>query len=395
MPTLSKIILKKGRDIPLKAGHPWVFSNAVEGVEGKVGAGDLVEVYGFFGEALGIGTCNPQNSIQVRMLTHNIHETIDDEWMSEKLIALDEDKKGFLPEKTTAYRVAHADADFLPGLILDRYGDHFVFQIHTAGMEKLRDCVISAIQKAFQPKVIVERSDVEARTLEGLKKLPPHIHVGKLKEAIKFTESGIPFWADFVNGQKTGFFLDQREARRRVGELAKGRSVLNLFSYTGAFSVYAALGGATSVTSVDVSKSALETAKKNFELSKLDPKAKKYQFVEADVLDFLETYNQKYDLIICDPPAFGKSLSQVERALQAYTDLNERCFVALNPQGILVSSSCSGRVSAEDFRYVLKIASGRARQDAKIIDFLAQPYDHTQKLAFPEGAYLKTFVVGL
>lgn len=392
---LPKITLRPKREVPLKAGHPWVFSNAIENVEGDVSAGDLVAVFDFAKEPLGIGTCNPKNSIRVRMLTRDIDEKIDEAWMAKKLKFLDEDKKRFLPPKTTGYRIAHADADFLPGLILDRYGENFVFQIHTAGMEKLRPYVVAGIKKAFKPKSIIERSDIEARTQEGLQRLKPKIIFGDIKDFISFTENGIKFYVDPLNGQKTGFFLDQRKARMKLKELSEGKTVLNLFSYTGAFSVYAAIAKAKSVTTIDISKPAIDMAKKNFELNKLDPDDSKYTFLEADVLDFLNEHDKNYDLIICDPPAFAKSLNKTENALRAYGELNEKCFKRLNPNGILITSSCSGRVTVDDFKHVLKIAAGRARKDAKIIDFIGQPYDHTERLAYPEGSYLKTFVIGV
>jgi 23S rRNA (cytosine1962-C5)-methyltransferase len=301
-----------------------------------------------------------------------------------------------LPPKTTGYRICHADADGMPGLVVDRYADTIVFQIHTAGMERMKEMVVKAIQEAFHPKAIVERSDMDSRSQEGLKNLPAHVHHGKVEGPVEFLENGVSFYADVLEGQKTGFFLDQRLARVRIGALSRDRKVLNLFGYTGAFSVHAALGNAAQVTTVDSSKSALEMAKRNLTLNGFDPEdTSKFQFLEADVLEQFrnKAFKNEYDLIVCDPPAFAKSERNVEKALEAYQQLNQRCLWMLKEGGILITSSCSGRVSAEEFRKILKMACGRTGRDTRLLEFYEQPSDHTEKLSFPEGRYLKTAIM--
>jgi 23S rRNA (cytosine1962-C5)-methyltransferase len=391
----SSAILKPGKDVPVRAGHPWVFSNAVDRVEGTPGPGDLIAVKSAKGDVLGLGTWNGMNSIRIRLLS-NKEEPIDASWFGAKFKTLDAWKRSHLPEKTNGYRLVHAEADGIPGLIVDRYDDVLVFQIHTVGMERLRDEVIAGL-RTFNPTAIVERSDVEARVREGLKTLAPVVHVGEIKDAVPFLEHGFHFLADVLRGQKTGFFLDQRDARAEVGRLAKGKRVLNLFGYTGAFSVHAAKGGASFVTTVDVSVPALETAEHQFRLNKLDPDDDtKFLFLEADVLELLQEKDLEggpYDLIVCDPPAFAKTDSQVEKALRAYGELNEACLERLGVGGRLVTSSCSGRVSAEDFRSMLRIAAGKAGRDVRLLGFLGQPADHAERLAFPEGRYLKTAIL--
>jgi len=388
-------ILLPGKDTPLRAGHPWVFSNAIKKVEGAPGPGDLVLVKDAKGETLGIGTWNGMNSIRIRMLS-NKDEKIDAAWFAKRFKELDTWKRSHLPEKTNGYRLVHAESDGIPGLIVDRYADVVVFQIHTVGMDVLRDSIIEGL-KALSPTAIVERSDVEARLREGLKTLPPHVHFGNVMEPIAFQEYGLNFLADVLKGQKTGFFLDQREARHVVGTLSKGKRVLNLFGYTGAFSVHAAKGDANFVTTVDVSLPALEMAEQQFRLNKLDPEdEKKFLFLEADVLDLLDADSIEggpYDLIVCDPPAFAKTDSQVEKALKAYSELNIACLKNLEVGGILVTSSCSGRVSAEDFRSMLRLAAGRAGRGVRILEWIGQPADHAERLAFLEGRYLKTAVL--
>jgi 23S rRNA (cytosine1962-C5)-methyltransferase len=389
-------ILKSGKDIPLRAGHPWVFSNAIDKVEGAPGPGDIVVVKSAKGELLGLGTWNGMNSIRIRLLTHDVSEKIDADFFTKRFVKLAEWKESHLPPNTNGYRLVHAEADGLPGLIVDRYADVFVFQIHTVGMDQLREVVLEAL-KTLTPSAIVERSDVEARLREGLKTLAPTVHVGSVNGPVAFQEHGLKFFADVLNGQKTGFFLDQRDARARVGALSKGKRVLNLFGYTGAFSVHAAKGGANFVATVDVSTPALEMAEKQFKANGFDPDDEtKYLFLEADVLDLMRSDSLEggpYDVIVCDPPAFAKTDAQVPNAIKAYTEVNTACLRHLKPGGMLVTSSCSGRVSSEDFRSLLRLAAGRAGREVRLLDFLGQPVDHAERLAFPEGRYLKTAIL--
>lgn len=388
--------LKPGKETPILAGHPWIFSNALSH-EPEGEPGQIVEVLDSRGDSLGLGTWNPLTNIRVRMFTKNKNQAIDSKFFVARMKALDASKRKLLPADTDGFRLVHAEADGLPGLIVDVYGRTYVFQIHTAGMDKLRTCIIEAIKDCFEPEAIVERSDLSVRKMEGLIDRPVAVHHGKVEGPIIFHESGIKFFADVMEGQKTGFFLDQREARMTVGKLSEGKNVLNLFGYSGAFSVHAALGGAKLVTTVDISRAALEYAQKNFELNGLDPEDEsKHRFLEADVMELLHDRGHEaegYDLIICDPPAFAKSERQMTQALKAYTDLNTACLKLLGQGGILVTSSCSGRVTPEEFRTMLRIAAGWARKEVRVLDWISQPPDHAERLAFPEGRYLKTAVL--
>jgi 23S rRNA (cytosine1962-C5)-methyltransferase len=389
------VTLKPGKEYPIKAGHPWIFSNAIQ-KELACEPGGLVRVESSNGLPLGTGMINPQNSIRVRMISRDADTPIDVDFLVERFKALDASKKIHLPPRTNGYRVCHSDADGLPGLIVDRYAETLVFQVTTAGMERLKDKVVEALMKALKPKALVERSDGDTRSAENLKSLPPKVWHGKVEEPIVFLENGLKFLADTLKGQKTGFFFDQRDARMKVRELARNRHVLNLFGYSGAFSVYAAQGGAATVTTVDVSGAALDLARKNLELNGFDPADEtRFKFVEADVFDLFKTksFKEPADLIVCDPPAFAKSEKHVAQALEAYQSLNQRCLWMLQEGGILVSSSCSGRVTAEDFRKVLKMAAGHTGRDVRLLGFLGQAFDHTEKLAFPEGRYLKTAIL--
>lgn len=395
---MIEIKLLKGREIPVKAGHPWIFSKGIQDIEKLKNSiselGTLVKIFSHNNEPLGIGTCNPKNSICVRVLSQNAEEKIDENFFKNRLTELNAQKKEFLPPKTNGYRVVHSDADYMPGLIIDIYKDTVVFQVTTAGMEKLKPLIVPAIEKTLKPKIIVERSDVESRRQEGLKVLGTIVHKGEIKGPIEFQENGIKFLVDVFSGQKTGFFLDQRSARAQTRALSKDKKVLNLFGYTGAFSVYAFEGGAKEVMTVDSSKQALEFAKQNIALNDIDKS--KATFLEGDIFDLLNSDKFKKeapDLIVCDPPALAKTVSQIDQALQSYTFLNRKCLEILPKGGILVTSSCSGRITLEEFKSALKIAAGYAKKSTRILDIVHQPFDHTTKLSFPEGGYLKTLIL--
>lgn len=398
------VTLKPGKDIPVRAGHPWIFSEAVDlhatgHIEGEPGM--LVTVVDARQKFLGIGTWNEKTSIRIRLLTKQPNTLIDADFFAQAFQSLATWKQTRLPPETTGYRVVHAEADGLPGLIVDKYDTTLVFQLHTAGMDRLRDEIIQALKRSFSPTCMAERSDLDVRRVEGLRDMPVTVHLGASSPntplLIPFKEYGLTFTADVVHGQKTGFFLDQREARKKVHELAHNRRMLNLFGYTGAFSVHAATGKASFVTTVDVSHRALETAQEQFRLNKLNPDDEtRFLFLEADVFDLLQETNlpgAPYDLIICDPPALAKSSKHLPQALRAYTDLNTACFKQLQPGGILVTSSCSGRLEPEDFRTMLRISAGHARRDVRLLDWITQPFDHAERLAFPEGRYLKTAIL--
>lgn len=394
-PAYPIVTLKAGREFPLLAGHPWVFSNGVETAEGAR-TGDVVEIRSRSGDFLGIGTYHGGNTIRVRLLSRG-RRPVDEAFFRERFTRLRREKLRHLPPDTDGYRLVHGDADYLPGLVVDLFGKTAVFQIHTAGMEPHREAVVNALAGSVDAEVVVERSDVEARRKEGLSPLPPEVRRGIPAEPLSFREHGLKMLADVLSGQKTGFFLDQRDARREVRRLASGRKVVNLFSYSCAFGLSAAAGGAASVLNVDVSRPALTLGRRMFEEN--GHTGDRYRFEEADVFDYLEGEKGNLKkllaegLLVCDPPAFAKSFGQLEQAKKAYSRLNRLCFELLDPGAILVSSSCSGMLSQEDFSDILRVAAGRAGRGVRILGAPAQPFDHTQLLAFPEGRYLKTLVL--
>ena len=417
MAEYPKIFLQREKEQGIKKKrHPWLFSHSISGTEGadkgtgNIPNGGIVDVYlsdrkTFFGR----GYFNHHSQIRVRLLTRDVSEMIDGIFFERRLSALFEMRKSFINEKeTNAYRIVFGESDSLPGLILDRYGDVYVLQIHTAGMDALKPVLIPAILKVFKPKTLYERSDVNVRLQEGLKECPrQHLFGEKITGEIKILENGIPFYVDVVHGQKTGFFLDQRENRKALQKYSSGRTVLNCFSYTGGFSVYAALAGARSVTSVDVSKDALETAKRNFTLNniRVGGTQVKHEVVEEDVFDYLDSLLKKkslelkgsqnpkpFDLIILDPPAFVKNQKTLKNGLAGYLKINEMAIRLLPSNGILITSSCSSRVTDEMFQETLTLAFHRTATNVKVLEIRHQPLDHPFNPDFPEGKYLKFWV---
>lgn len=379
-----------------KKRHPWLFSHAIEKPE-NLENGSLCDVFfsnkkTFFSR----GYYNKHSQIAVRLLTRNQNEDIDQKFFEKKLEELKKTREAFIDaDLTNAYRLVFGESDSMPGLILDKYDKIYALQIHTAGMEKLKPLVIEAIKKVFNPETIYERSDVNVRLQEGLEECPrQHICGKKLTGEIKILENKIPFLVDIVNGQKTGFFLDQRENRRALQKYAGARKILNCFCYTAGFSIYAALAGAASTTNVDVSKDALETAKRNFILNKLD--IKKHEFIDKDVFDFFgqsKNPTGQFDLIILDPPAFVKNKKTLQSGLAGYLHINERALKILPRNGILATSSCSAFVTDELFQNMLIQASHKVNCTLKMLEIKHQPVDHPFNLDFPEGKYLKFYVM--
>lgn len=426
------IKLKPGREVPLLAGHPWVFSMGIEGVP-EVTAGGLVEVVSSSGEFVGIGTYHPANTIRVRMVSRK-REKVDAHFFRKRFTYLLEAKKRILPPDTDGFRLAHADADGMPGLVVDLYADVAVFQVHTAGMEPFRELIVEALSNLPGIRSVVERSDVEARRMERLPLREPAVLAGRVEGPVTFKEGGMVMRADPLKGQKTGFFLDQREARQWVRETTQGRRVVNLFSYSCAFGVAAKLGGAEEVLNVDVSERALTVGAEMFRENGIAPETRGVGFLRMDVFEYLERetgsfpvpsvtttdprplpvvgkpaehdMRGKTDLLadvratsprtsgplylICDPPAFAKSRKDLESAVKAYERLNTLCFSLLRTGDLFLTSSCSGMVSLEQFLEILRLSVGRAGKEARILRILGQAADHTRTLAFPEGAYLKT-----
>ena len=379
-------MLKPDKDKPIRGFHPWIFSGAIDLLDDEFKSGDLVKVYSNKEEFLGVGYLNPRSQIAVRMLTFQ-DEVIDVPFFIRRMEIAKKLREDFLPPKTNAFRLIHSEGDFLPGLIVDRYTDYLVAQFLTAGMEALKPMVLEALKTVFEAKGIYERDDIEMRRLEGLDETLQTLTGEAPPDFIEIEEYGHRFIVDIRHGQKTGFFLDQRENRKRVGELARGKRVLNCFAYSGGFSIYATAAGAQSVTSVESQERAINTMKTNFELNGLSVNS--CQFVCEDVFDFLRKDTQTYDLIILDPPAFCKNKNQIQQAARGYKDINLFAMKRMAPGGILFTSSCSSFIEPDLFQKIIFGAAKDVRRNVQIIEKTSHSFDHPINIYHPEGEYLK------
>ena len=388
---MTSVVLKKGREKSLKRRHPWLFSGAIEKVAGKPGPGDTVDIKDASGKLQARGAYSPKSQIRARVWTFNPEEEVDAAFFRgrlERALALRE----ALPARrhTNALRLVHAESDGLPGLIVDRYADVLVAQFLAAGVERWRDPILDALSELTAAEAIYERSDAGVRKLEDL---PPRVGFARGNRNASrcpIVEYGLNFRVDVEQGQKTGFFLDQRENRQRVRELAAGREVLDGFSYTGGFSIAALAGGARHVTAIESSAPALEVARDNLSANPVD--GGKIDFVQADVFKELRTQRDrgaKFQMVVLDPPKFAPTAAQARNAARAYKDINLLAFKLLAPGGLLATFSCSGGVSAELFQSIVAGAALDAGAEAKIVERFGAAADHPVALEFPEGEYLK------
>lgn len=387
--TLSRLILKPGREKSLKRRHPWVFSGAVSKFTGTPEAGDTVEVHSADGEFLAVAACNPQSQIVARVWDWKRRE-IDADFLRgriERALAL---RAHLLPTSDTV-RIAHAESDGMPGVVIDRYGEIVVLQLSSAGAMRWRDAIADAIEAVVRPKTIFERSDSDVLALEGIAP-----SVGLLRGApppgqVLVNEAGAMFEVDVSHGHKTGFYLDQRDNRLRLRELAAKREVLDCFAYTGGFTVNALAGGAAAVTALDSSGPALELLKRNVALNKLPEAA----CIEGDVFQLLRKLRDQarsFDLIVLDPPKFAPTAAHAEKAARAYKDINLLAFKLLRAGGLLFTFSCSGGVPRDLFQKIVAGAALDAGVEAQIVEQLSAGADHPVALNFPEGEYLKGLI---
>jgi 23S rRNA (cytosine1962-C5)-methyltransferase len=392
---MSFVLLKKGREKSLRRRHPWIFSGAVEKVNGKPGAGDTVNVLDEAKTLLARAAYSPKSQIRARVWSFDPVEEIDALFFRkriERALALRE----ALPasKHANALRLVNGESDGLPGLVVDRYADVLVAQFLAAGVERWRDAILDLLVEISGCEAVFERSDAEVRKLEGLDSRVGFARGNRNASRCPIIEYGLNFRVDVEQGQKTGFFLDQRENRQRVRALAAGREVLDGFAYTGGFSIAALAGGARRVTAVESSPAALEVAKENLAANPLD--ASRVEFVQADVfaqLRLLRDRNAKFDLVILDPPKFAPTAAQVQKAARAYKDINLWALKLLAPGGLLATFSCSGGVSAELFQSIVAGAALDAGVEAKIVERFTAAADHPVALEFPEGDYLKGLLV--
>jgi len=391
----AAVVLKRGREKSLKRRHPWIFSGAIERVQGKPQAGETVRVLGGDKTVLALAAYSPSSQIRARVWSFEPATEIGPEFLRERLaraLAL----RDSLPaaRHTNALRLVHGESDGLPGLVVDRYADVLVAQFLAAGVERWRDALLDALAELAGGEAIYERSDAEVRALEGLAPRTGFARGNRDAKRCPIIEYGLNFRVDVEEGQKTGFFLDQRENRQRMRALASGRDVLDAFSYTGGFAIAALAGGAKRVLALESSLPALEVARENLAANPYD--ASRVEFRQADVFAHLRELRDRgarFDLVVLDPPKFAPTAAQAQNAARAYKDVNLLALKLLAPGGLLATFSCSGGVSGELFQSIVAGAAVDAGVEGKILERYGAAADHPVALEFPEGDYLKGLLI--
>ncbi|MEX1183810.1 MAG: class I SAM-dependent methyltransferase [Gemmatimonadota bacterium] len=379
----------------VRRGHPWVYAEGIRRQRSEGTTGDLAVLFDRDDRFLAIGLYDPASPIRVRVLQHGTPATIDAAWIAGRIAEAWQLREPLLAQDTTGFRVVHGENDGLPGLIVDRYGDSAVVKLYTAAWVPYLPAVVAALQSVFRPvRTVLRLSRAVARAGPALRGLSEGttLHGSPPDGPVLFHEFGVTFESDLLHGQKTGFFLDQRDNRARVERLSAGRSVLNVFAYTGGFSLFAARGGATAIDSLDISRPALAAAERNFGHNRSDPRiaAATHRTVQGDafaVLAGVAERGARYGMVVLDPPAFAKSRAEVDVALQSYQTLTRLGLNVLAPGGILVAASCSSRVSAQAFADAVATAAAGAGRPLDILEQTGHPLDHP--IGFAEGAYLK------
>jgi 23S rRNA (cytosine1962-C5)-methyltransferase len=386
-----KIVLKSGKDQSPRRFHPWIFSGAIKKIYGSPVEGDLVEVYDNKDEFLAIGHYQP-GSIAIRIISFTKTE-IDENFFTERIKSAIRYREavGLLNDPdTNVLRLIHAEGDDLPGLIVDLYKDVAVMQMHSVGMYRMRNEFASIIKELLGERIsaVYDKSEGTIPYMSGIE--PVNGFILGSSDPVIVSENGFKFRIDWTSGQKTGFFIDQRESRRLLGEYSNGRSVLNMFGYTGGFSVYA-MKNASLVHTVDSSASAIDLADENIKLNFGDDP--RHEGFQVDAFDYMNDIRDKYDLIILDPPAFAKHQNVLANALQGYKRLNMKAIENIKPGGIIFTFSCSQVVTRENFRKSVFAAAANTRRRVRILHQLSQPADHPINIYHPESEYLKGLVI--
>lgn len=390
----TKVIVKKGRDKSLRRRHPWLFSGAIERVEGRQGKGETVDVVSAEGVFLGRGAYSPRSQIRARIWTFDQGQEVSPSFFGDRVAAAVQLREGLrLLGERQSCRIVNGESDGLPGVIVDRYGEHLVCQFLSTGAERWKQEIIDGLSAALPSSSIYERSDVEVRTKEGLELRKGLLRGAEPPERVVIEESSCRFEVDVRRGHKTGFYLDQRENRAMAPDFAHGAEVLNCFAYTGAFGVMLQKGGAAHVTQVESSPELLERARSNTRLNGLPAEGVDYR--EGNVFQVLREYRdegRRFDLVVLDPPRFVESMKYLEAGSRGYKDINLLAFKILRPGGYLFTFSCSGLVVPELFQKIVADAALDAGREAKILRRMSQSEDHPTALSFPEGAYLKGLI---
>ena len=386
---MTKVFLKRKIAPRIANGHPWIYGNEIEKIDGEPAAGDIVEVFYYDKKYVGRGYINQQSQIAVRLLTRK-HENINDDFFLNRI------KQAWKYRQKLGYtencRLVFGEADYLPALIIDKFNDYFVIQTLSFGIEKWKPAIVNALQEIFSPKGIYERNDVPVRELEGLTQ-----QKGFLTEPfdtnILINENGFKFNVDIEHGQKTGYFLDQQDNRRAIKQIAQGADVLGAFTYTGTFEIHAAGYGAKSVYGIDISEQAVEQANKNAALNGLDNICKFEAMNAFDALKRWDKEEKKYDVVMLDPPAFTKSRESIGKAVTGYKEINLRGMKLVKNGGFLVTSSCTNLVSPDLFLNTIAAAARDAKKRIRQVTFKAQASDHPIIWGLENTNYLKFLIV--
>ena len=391
----AALVLAAGRDRSLRRHHPWIYAGAIARVEGEPAAGDTVLVLSAAREPLARAAYSPQSQIRARIWTFDPRERVDAAFIARRMeAAIALRARLALSQHTNALRLVHGESDRLPGLIVDRYDDVLVVQFLSAGAERWRETVLDTLAAATGCTAIYERSEASVRALEGLPPRAGFVRGQRDARRCPIVEYGLHFRVDVAEGQKTGFYLDQRENRQRVRALAADRAVLDAFCYTGGFAIAALAGGARRVLAVESSSAALAVARENLAVNGLE--AAPASFVHADSFAHLRRLcaaGERFDLVVLDPPKLAPAAAHLRAAARAYKDINLLAFRLLAPGGLLATFSCSGAVSPALFQSIVAGAARDAGVDARILERLGAAADHPVALEFPEGEYLKGLLV--
>ncbi len=390
MDATAKVILRKGAQHRVEGGHPWVYQSELDAIEGDFAPGDIVDVYNFRRRFIGRGYINPRSQIIVRLLSR-VQEPIDRDFFKRRLAAAWEWRRRFVAEPEYC-RLVFGEADFLPALIVDKFGPYLVIQTLALGIDIYKDMFAEILTEMFDPAGIYERNDVPVRELEGLEQRKGFLR-GEFPTLIEVRENGIPFYADIENGQKTGFFYDQRENRTVLRDFVAGARVLDCFCHTGSFAVHAARYGAEHVSAVDISAPAVELAVRNGALNGVSDRCDFRTANAFDVLRSLSDERKSFDVVILDPPAFTKNRGGIESAARGYKEINLRGLKLVRPGGFLVTCSCSYHIDRDFFAAIVLDAARDARRTVRQVEYRTQAKDHPVLPAAPETNYLKFLVL--
>jgi len=388
---MHSVKLKKGKEKAVRQLHPWVFSGAIDQIKGNPENGDIIMVTDSSNNFLAYGFFNSKSRVAVRLLEWNLETEINESWWRKKIRTAVKHRDVLNTEDTNTYRLIFSEADFLPGLIVDRYADFLSVQILTSGIENIKNIILEELDQLLSPKGIFDRSDASARAHEGMEASSGGILLGtEPPEFVSVKENGIFYQVNIVEGQKSGFYCDQRDNRKWVADHVKDKKVLDCFSYSGGFSLNAFEKGAKEVISVDSSALALETLKRNMKMNSFNNVP--HRLIQSDVNKQLRAFreeNEKFDVIILDPPKYAPSRSALTKASRAYKDLNRMAMLLLEEGGLLATYSCSGAVDISMFKQIIAWAALDAGKEVQFIQQFSQPSDHPVRSSFPEGEYLK------